>query len=183
MRERVSLVMKLLSRFRHPHTHILISGKAEGISQTLVLEPAVLAHVEKFRQLSIFQTEAGGQLFGNINDNEIRVTIASGPYRRDQRGRYHYRADNDSAQKAIEDFAKNGLYYLGEWHTHAEDFPSASASDIDAMNKLLGHSKLNVNGLLMLIVGRSSLLSGYCITLFNHAVRYNFELSDDKQPD
>ena len=77
----------------------------------------------------------------------------------------------------IETFAKKGLYYLGEWHTHAEDFPTASASDIDAMNKLLNNSKLNVNGLLMLIVGRSNLLSGYSVTLFNKGNRYSWELS------
>jgi len=173
--------MKLLKWFWRPHTHELIYGKAEGVNQTLVLEPAVLEHVEKSRQLNAFHTEAGGQLFGYVNENEIRVTVASGPYRRDQRGRYYYRSNNDSAQKTIESFAKSGLYYLGEWHTHAEDFPSASASDIDAMNKLIGHSKLNVNGLLMLIVGRSNLLSGYCITLFDQDVRYSFELSRGEQ--
>jgi integrative and conjugative element protein (TIGR02256 family) len=173
--------MRLLKWFRQPHTHELIYGKAEGASQTLVLEKAVLEHVEKFRQLNAVHPEAGGQLFGYLNENEIRVTAASGPYGQDQRGRYHYRSNNYSAQKAIENFAKKGLYYLGEWHTHAEDFPSASASDIDAMNKLLGHSTLNVSGLLMLIVGRSSLLSGYSVTMFHQAARFSFELSHDQQ--
>lgn len=169
--------MKLLKWFQRPKTHVLITGKAKGVRQTLILEPAVLEHVEKSRQLNAFSTEAGGQLFGYVNEDEIRVTVANGPYKRDQRGRYHYRSDHNSAQKAIETFAKDGLYYLGEWHTHAEDSPTASASDVDAMNKLLGHSKLNVNGLLMFIVGRSNLLSGYSVTLFNQGTRYSWELS------
>jgi integrative and conjugative element protein (TIGR02256 family) len=172
--------MKLLKWFLQPN-HLLISGKSEGLSQTLVLEKSVLQHVEKFRQLNPFHTEAGGQLFGYVNEIEIRLMIATGPYRRDQRGRYNYRSDHNSAQKVIEKFAKNGLCYLGEWHTHAEDFPSPSASDIDAMDKLLGHSKLNVNGLLMLIVGRSNLLSGYSIALFSQGVIYSFKLSRDDQ--
>ncbi len=172
--------MKLLKWFQRTKTHALITGTAEGVSQTLVLEPAVLEHVEKSRQLSSVSTEAGGQLFGHANEQEIRVAIATGPYRRDERGRYHYRSNVTSAQKIIENFAQDGLLYLGEWHTHAEDFPTASASDIDAMNKLLTHSKLNINGLLMLIVGRSTLLSGYYITLFNNSRTYKWELSKEE---
>lgn len=177
MCERIFLVMKLLKWFQRANAHVLISGNAYGLKQTLILEPSVLEHVEKSRQLNSFSTEAGGQLFGVVNEHEIRVTIASGPYKRDQRGRYHYRSNQTSAQEMIETFAEKGLYYLGEWHTHAEDFPTASASDIDAMNKLLNNSKLNVNGLLMLIVGRSNLLSGYSVTLFNQGKRYIWELS------
>lgn len=172
--------MKLLKWFQRAKTHTQITGTAEGVSQTLVLEPAVLEHVEKSRQLSSASTEAGGQLFGHANEQEIRVAIATGPYRRDERGRYHYRSNVTSAQKVIENFAQDGLLYLGEWHTHAEDFPAASASDIDAMNKLLTHSKLNINGLLMLIVGRSTLLPGYYITLLNNSRSYKWELSKEE---
>lgn len=169
--------MKLLKWLQQNKSHALITGTAEGVSQTLIVEPAVLEHVEKSKQLNTFSTEAGGQLFGYVNELEIRVVVATGPYKRDQRGRYHYRSNDISAQKMIEAFAKDGLYYLGEWHTHAEDFPTASASDLDAMHKLLSHSKLNVNGLLMLIVGRSDLLSGYYIMFFNQSHSYNWELS------
>lgn len=172
--------MKLLKWFQRPNEHVLISGVSDGVRQTLILEPTVLEHVEKSRQLNSFSTEAGGQLFGYANEHEIRVTLATGPYRQDQRGRYHYRSNHNAAQKMIETCAKEGLYYLGEWHTHAEDFPTASASDVDAMNKLLRHSKLNVNGLLMLIVGRSNFLTGYCITLFNQGNRYKWELTESK---
>ncbi len=176
MRERISLVMKLLKWFQRPKEHVLICGRAEGISQTLRLESTVLEHVEKSRQLNAHSTEAGGQLFGYINKSEIQIVLATGPYKRDQRGRYYYRSHETSAQKEIENYSKEGLFYLGEWHTHAEDFPTASSSDIDAMNKLLMHSKLNVNGLLMLIVGRSTSLSGYYISLFNGGHIYRWEL-------
>lgn len=169
--------MKLLRWLQRTKTHALITGTAEGISQNLVIEPAVLDHVEKSRQLSSTTTEAGGQLFGHANEHEIRVMIATGPYKRDERGRYHYRSNGKSAQNIIENLAKEGLFYLGEWHTHAEDFPAASSSDVDAMNKLLNHSKLNLNGLLMLIVGRSTLISGYYISLFNRDQIYNWELT------
>ena len=100
--------------------------------------------MEKFRQLHAFSREADDQLFGYASEHEIRIAVATGLYKKDQRRRYQYHFDDNSAQKIIETFAKDGLYYLGEWHTHAEDFPTASASYVDAMNKLLDHSKLNI---------------------------------------
>lgn len=173
--------MKLLKWFREPQTTFPVSGKADGLSQLLLIEPAVLEHVNKFRQLNTFNTEAGGQLFGYVNENKIIITAASGPYKLDQRGRFNYRSDPSSAQKVIEGFAKIGIIYLGEWHTHAEDFPSASSSDTLAMSKLLNHSTLNLNGLLMLIVGRSYLISGYSITLFRVDAKFGFELSSNEK--
>ena len=168
--------MKFFKWFQTTKTHTTVYGKSSNVKQTLALDSAVLNHVGKSRQLDAKATEAGGQLFGYINESKIQIVLATGPYKRDQRGRYHYRSHEVSAQKEIENYSKEGLCYLGEWHTHAEDFPTASSSDIDAMNKLLAHSKLNVNGLLMLIVGRSTLLSGYYISLFNGSHIYRWEL-------
>ena len=44
--------MKLLKWFQRPNAHVLISGIAEGVTQTLILEPTVLEHVENSRQLN-----------------------------------------------------------------------------------------------------------------------------------
>lgn len=135
-------------------------GQSARFVQTLRVEPALIKYVTQHRQLSGTSSEAGGQLFGIVNDREIRLVRATGPYRGDDRGRYHYRSDQLAAQRAIARQAKAGLLYLGEWHTHAEDHPKASMSDKDAMKKLLRNSKLNANSLLLLIVGRSSKLDG-----------------------
>lgn len=140
---------------------ISLRGTSANVTQILLLEPAVLEHVVKYRQRSSSAIEAGGQLFGLLSVAEVRVLMATGPYQGDERGRFHYRSNPKAAQLEIEKQAKSGLLYLGEWHTHAEDCPSASEPDMDAMRRLLQSSKLNVNALLMLIVGRSSELNGF----------------------
>lgn len=132
-----------------------VVGRLEGSSQSLIIESPALTHVARFRQLSPWAKEAGGQLFGTIDAKAIRVHEATGPYTGDERQRCRYRSNAEAAQRAIDEAAKRGLLYIGEWHTHAEDCPSASTMDDDAMQRLIANSRLNSNALLLMIVGRT----------------------------
>ena len=136
---------------------------AEDCAQSIHLAQRTLQHILGYRQISRWATEAGGQLFGQIEKEQVKVICATGPYRGDERSRYRYRSHPAEAQWAIETKAKEGLLYLGEWHTHAEDFPNASDLDNDAMSRLITNSKLNSNGLLMLIVGRAPTPEGLAL--------------------
>ena len=63
-----------------------------------------------------------------------------------------------------------GLLYLGEWHTHAENNPSVSNLDDNAMRCLISSSKLNSDSLLMMIVGRARGAAGlavWCVSGMN----------------
>lgn len=131
-----------------------VVGRLDGGSQLVVLDAAALRHVQRHRQTRVASTEAGGQLFGTIELSQVCVLNASGPYAGDERTRYRYRSNPKAAQRAIDQHAARGLLYLGEWHTHAEDTPNSSSLDHDAMRKLIARSRLNSNGLLLLIVGR-----------------------------
>ncbi len=148
------MVMKILSRLLRPTALTVVTGTSEGYAQSIRLEPAMLRHVQQYRQTTLWSTEAGGQLFGLVDDNTIQIICATGPYVGDERSRYCYRSNPVAAQRAIETQAQAGLLYLGEWHTHAQDYPTASNLDSDAMSRLIANSKLNCNVLLMLIVGR-----------------------------
>lgn len=131
-------------------------GKCDGFDQVIRLEAPVIAYIWRHRQLAPWASEAGGQLFGTICPAEVRVMAASGPYRGDERSRYGYRSNPVAAQRQVDSRARAGQRYLGEWHTHAEDVPCASGMDNDAMRRLLRHSVLSSNGLLLLIVGRAA---------------------------
>ena len=109
----------------------------------------------KHRQLSWYSREAGGQLFGSISASEVVVSTAKGPYRGDQRWRSSYRSNPKAAQIAIDQQAKKGLFYLGEWHTHPEEYPRASMADQDAMTRLRAASETKSSALLMLIQGKA----------------------------
>lgn len=123
-------------------------------SQRIVIKPNVIAHMARHRQLSWFSREAGGQLFGSIDASEVIVTAATGPYRGDHRWRSSYRSNAKAAQRAVDRHAKNGLFYLGEWHTHPEEHPKASTADLDAMRRLRDASETRSSALLMLIQGK-----------------------------
>lgn len=131
-----------------------IVGVSDNYNQILRLEASTLSHVYKHRQISPWTSEAGGQLFGLVEEHVVRVTCATGPYRGDERSRFRYRSNPAKAQQTIDARAQEGLLYLGEWHTHAEKHPSASSLDSDAMQRLLANSRLNCSALLMLIVGQ-----------------------------
>ena len=149
------MVLRALSRVFRQQAQQPIVGHADGYTQRVRLEPEVLSHVQRHRQTSARATEAGGQLFGTVDEAFVRIVCATGPYAGDERTRYRYRSNPAAAQRAVEAQSMEGLLYLGEWHTHAEDHPSASSLDSDAMTRLIVSSKLNSNSLVMLIVGRT----------------------------
>jgi integrative and conjugative element protein (TIGR02256 family) len=140
-----------------------VVGHLEDVHQALSITRRVLQHVGRHRQFTPWTTEAGGQLFGTINAAQVCVVEASGPYSSDERSRYRYRSNPAAAQRVIEDRRKRGLLYLGEWHTHAEDRPSASSLDDDAMRRLISSSQLNSDSLLMMIVGRARNAAGLAV--------------------
>lgn len=131
--------------------------------QRIVFRPPVITHVQHFRQCLPFALEAGGQLFGSVSSDVVNVEAVTGPYPSDERSRYRYRSEPQAAQSAIVQQAKQGLLYLGEWHTHAEDYPNASDLDVDAMRRLIVNSRLNSSALLMLIVGRRKSVRGLAL--------------------
>ncbi|MGH8121623.1 MAG: hypothetical protein ACREPT_02500 [Rudaea sp.] len=135
-------------------------GTLDDADQDVQIEQSVLDHCQRWQQHGSRAPEAGGQIFGFVSPRRVEVKMATGPYPGDERERYHYRSDPRAAQQAIYAQARQGLLYLGEWHTHAEDIPVASISDLDAINTLRTRSKLCTSSLLLLIVGRSEQPTG-----------------------
>ncbi|WP_407060400.1 Mov34/MPN/PAD-1 family protein [Burkholderia ubonensis] len=121
--------------------------------QRVEISNAALAHFHRHRQRRAWAREAGGQIFGTVTAEVVRVLEAYGPRRTDERTRISFRSDPVSAQQEIDRCAQRGLVYLGEWHTHPEPRPTASSTDLDAFARLLGRSSLKLNALLLLIQG------------------------------
>lgn len=153
----------MICLFTKPLPKYSIVGHLTDTSQALSISQLALQHVSRHCQSTPWAAEAGGQLFGTLNAAQVCVTEASGPYTGDERSRYHYRSNPVAAQRAIEDRHKRGLLYLGEWHTHAEDYPCASRLDDDAMLSLIANSQLNSNVLLLMIVGRARSAAGLAV--------------------
>lgn len=155
-----------------------VIGRIDGLVQELVLELPVLQHISRHRQLAPWSAESGGQLFGTISEEQIIVSEAAGPYVGDVRSRFRYRSNPKEAQQAINLRFERGLLYLGEWHTHAEDAPSASSLDNEAMRLLIENSSLNIDSLLMLIIGRSSGVKGLTVLSVSRTQSFKWELAE-----
>lgn len=167
----------MICLFAKPMPKHSVVGQLADAPQALSIARQVVQHVSRHRQTTAWATEAGGQLFGTLSAAEVCVIEASGPYVGDERSRYRYRSNPAAAQRAIEDRHKRGLLYLGEWHTHAEDYPSASGLDADAMRRLIASSQLNSNALLMMIVGRARSAEGLAVWSVSSEVSCRWILS------
>lgn len=86
-------------------------------------------------QLDFLSKEAGGIIIGreNIENGNLIIEYITQPYKKDKRTRYSfYRKDARHINFYNELYQKyNGIYaYVGEWHTHPEDYPNYSGVDI-----------------------------------------------------
>lgn len=113
-----------------------------------------LATMTSFRQRGFFSREAGGQMFARLSPNHWRIEAATGPRRNDRRGRFHFWPDRKAEQEEINLFYEKGLEFVGDWHTHPEDIPRPSRSDITSVENIVRESVHRLPGILMCIVGR-----------------------------
>jgi integrative and conjugative element protein (TIGR02256 family) len=95
----------------------------------VVFEASAWTNIQNRVQLLPWTPESGGQMFGKIDGWKIIVSEATGPHRKDVRSRTSFVFDVDSANAEIAERFKNGLHYLGDWHTHPESSPQPSTQD------------------------------------------------------
>jgi integrative and conjugative element protein (TIGR02256 family) len=95
-----------------------------GVSgQNLLFAPAVIERFDCYRQRRLWHREAGGQLFARFELPDIVVAEATGPRRSDWRRRHAYWPSRRAEQAEIVERHRDGLHFVGDWHTHPEDTP------------------------------------------------------------
>lgn len=111
--------------------------------------------MQRFAQHWPWNKEAGGQLFGKVEDYRIVIADATPPRKSDKRSRTSFEIDVAVANAEIREREKNGLTYFGDWHTHPEDRAKPSGQDLNNAGRLFR----NANGrafLVLVIVGTST---------------------------
>lgn len=133
--------------------------RVPGGGPCLVIQDAVLEVFAKHAQTNIFTPESGGILLGYVREPHLEVLEATEPTRWDKRLRCFFdrsaQGHHDLAQRR---WAESGgmVRYLGEWHTHPEDYPTPSGVDKSGWIKL-ANRRQDKRPVLAIIVGRKGL--------------------------
>lgn len=149
----------------------------------LVFEERVVEHFAYYRQIERDSREAGGQLFASIDNRNVRLERATGPRASDHRGTRYFIPDRSAERREIEQLFEQGLFYVGDWHTHAEPHPRPSIIDISSSQDTFRKSRHRLAGFVLAIVGTSPLPAGLFVGIVNgsrwrqlsqHRVRFFF---------
>jgi integrative and conjugative element protein (TIGR02256 family) len=127
--------------------------------QILTFSGAVMAHFKRYQQRSSSDSEAGGQLFAKLSQEEIAIVEVTGPRRSDRRSRYSYVPDRSAEQREISERHSRGLQFVGDWHTHPARFAQPSPQDLASMAEMVQRSEHYLKGFVLVIVGQAQLPS------------------------
>lgn len=125
----------------------------------LELGTQVLEVFAAHAQLSVAAPEAGGLLLGTVHGQGMLITEATTPTRMDRQWRtlferlpFGHRAIAKHRWRA----SSGTVRYVGEWHTHPEDLPQPSSTDLTEW-RVLATKRADGRAVLAVIVGREGL--------------------------
>ncbi|MGP1716453.1 MAG: Mov34/MPN/PAD-1 family protein [Methylophilus sp.] len=135
------------------------SWASEDKKILLYFEDSVIIAFTDHIQFSDTQSEAGGILLGSLHASNLLISTATKPSNRDKRSRFLFDRLPDVHRLVALSLwikSKGTLRYLGEWHTHPEDYPTPS--NLDKVEwKRISASRKDKRPLLAVIVGRKAL--------------------------
>ncbi|WP_100612825.1 Mov34/MPN/PAD-1 family protein [Confluentibacter lentus] len=132
---------------------------------SIKISEEVFEKMKSFIQDENHKPEAGGILIGYyLEDNNYSIIDSSSPSRFDKSSRYNFTRSKKNSQKIInKNFkdSKGKKIYLGEWHTHPEDYPTPSCLDKKSILEQIRGNILNSKIIFMLILGRKGIYISY----------------------
>lgn len=124
-----------------------------------------------------YPNEFGGFLIGYYSFSQTQLnltdTILPNKYKSTP-----YLFERDAV--GIEDKLRNYFsenpqkYYVGEWHTHPDNLPIPSSTDINAINSIANHKDVSITNPVMLIIGynETKIELGFYVQFKNKLYRY-----------
>lgn len=125
----------------------------------------VLEHFDRHKQVTNRHLEAGGQLFARFDGRKVKIDRATGPRKTDRRSIRSFIPNRMKERREIRRLFKIDLHYVGDWHTHPEQQPTPSETDIDSFSDMFTKSKHRLASFVMIIVGTDPLPSGLFVAL------------------
>lgn len=134
----------------------LICMIIKSLHSDIFISTEVIALFKKHIQNKKDLPESGGIITGEILDKVIKIITCSEPSGDDIQSRYNFIRSHKTAQNFIDyrfELSNGTEIYLGEWHTHPEDKPTPSNTDLKSFYKTLKKNRLNSDVHFMIIVG------------------------------
>jgi len=134
--------------------------------ENIIIARSVLNLIERFKQTNNKDNESGGILLGQVTEKEVYILKVTSPNKFDRASRYSFDCNKDAAQVIINyEFLNSGqkTIYIGEWHTHPENYPNPSGVDKRMIDNQYFKNKLNEPFLILIIQG----LKGLYVAIFN----------------
>lgn len=126
-----------------------------GTEHLVYLGQQPLEVFSRYIQQGIDSKEAGGILLGHVRSEHLEIIEATEPSFWDKRFRFLFeRMPHFHHRLAMKRWKEsNGMVrYIGEWHTHPENYPSPSSIDLQEW-QVLAADRVDGRPLLALIVG------------------------------
>lgn len=124
-----------------------------------------------------YPNEFGGFLIGFYSNNQTHINITDTILPNKYKGTpYLFERDtigiNDQLKKFYDEEQKK--YYLGEWHTHPDNLPIPSSTDIKAIKTIANHAEVSIKNPIMLIIGynKTEVELGFYVQFKNKLYRY-----------
>ena len=134
----------------------MIFSSSDGLVCVNIL-PAAKKIIED-ETSSRYPNETGGILIGIYDENLSLATIhsATGPMEDSEHGATTFKRGVKGINEKITFAQKNtstNLHYVGEWHSHPNNSPTPSGTDIKQMQVFAKNKQLGIKSPLLLIVG------------------------------
>lgn len=126
-----------------------------GINVHLLVSQEVACLLKRFRQKN-FDVEHGGQLFVDLsNPSGLVLALATPPHKDDRSGRHWLVLDAHRCHEEIKRANAAGLRLIGYWHTHPQNVPIISPTDIWVFSEFAARYAEGLPHPLAVIVGNS----------------------------
>ena len=133
----------------------IVFRRIEGGRLKIAKEALII--FENFIQDEHKKKEAGGVLLGRMikKSDDVIIDMVSPPQKKDKRKRTFFKRNNEHQNIINQEWEKSEgtCNYLGEWHTHPEDYPSPSGVDLKNWKKQLKNAMYEGDTLFFIIVG------------------------------
>lgn len=116
-------------------------------TKIIKIESNLISIMNSYKQKDKKDCEAGGILIGRENKGtgNLIIEYITVPYEKDRRGRFFYHRKDERHIEFYNNLynTHKGIYaYVGEWHTHPQDYPKYSYIDIKNWKRI---SRMNTD--------------------------------------